>query len=382
MRNLLIKGGQIYQEGAFVKADILCENGRITEIGDLHARPCPNVIDASGKKVVPGFIDIHTHGGCGVDVNQAGQEGLRKLSAFFASQGTTAFQASVLTDTPETTASCLSDARAVMTDGAPGAQLLGVHLEGPFLAPAYKGAMPEHLLRKGDPALLRGWLDQFPGVIRYMTVSPEVEGVIPLIRAFKDEIVIAIGHSGATCAQAAEAIEAGARGATHLFNAMRPIHHHEPGIVGAALNSDCRCEMICDGRHLHPETIRLILRCIGYDRAVAITDSIMAAGLPDGQYKLGVNDVIVRDGDATLPETGVRAGSTLTAINALRNLIAFTKEPLERILPLLTANPASLLRIADHKGFLRAGYDADLVLLDDTLHVCSTIVGGRVVYQS
>ena len=382
MDRLLIRGGAVYRERRFETADVLCEDGKIAAIGENLEAQGAQVIDAAGKKVVPGFIDAHTHGAAGVDVNAADEEGLRKIAAFFATQGTTAFNASILTDTEETTRRCLRAVQTVMGDRGRGAQLLGAHLEGPFLAKEYKGAMPEHLLRTGDAALLRRWQAEFPGVIAYITVSPEVPGVIEMIAQIADDIPVAIGHSGADYATAMRAIESGARCITHTFNAMRLFHQHEPAIMGAALESDCYCEAICDGRHLHPGTVRMLLKCKGDERVMAVTDSIMAAGLPDGAYKLGVNDVVVVDGDAKLADTGVRAGSTLTTGQALRNLVRFTGRPAEDMLPLLTQNPARALRIDERKGTLEIGKDADIVLLDDALRVCATIAGGAVVYRA
>ena len=382
MDRLLIRGGAVYRERRFETADVLCEDGKIAAMGENLQAQGAQVIDAAGKKVVPGFIDAHTHGAAGVDVNAADEEGLRKIAAFFATQGTTAFNASILTDTEETTRRCLRAVQTVMGDRGRGAQLLGAHLEGPFLAKEYKGAMPEHLLRTGDAALLRRWQAEFPGVITYITVSPEVPGVIEMIAQIADDIPVAIGHSGADYATAMRAIESGARCITHTFNAMRLFHQHEPAIMGAALESDCYCEAICDGRHLHPGTVRMLLKCKGDERVMAVTDSIMAAGLPDGAYKLGVNDVVVVDGDAKLADTGVRAGSTLTTGQALRNLVRFTGRPAEDMLPLLTQNPARALRIDENKGTLEIGKDADIVLLDDALRVCATIAGGAVVYRA
>ena len=378
MQEMLLRGGEVYINGCFEKTDVLVRNGKIAEIGrELSAE---NVLDASGLKVVPGFIDAHTHGAAGVDVNAAGVEGLRKIAAFFATQGTTAFQASVLTDTDEVTRQCLLDIQTVMQDEGMGAQLLGAHLEGPFLASAYKGAMPEYLLQKGNAELLRKWQKDFPGVIRYLTVSPEVEGVNEMIQEVAEDVVVSIGHSGADYETAMQALHNGARTTTHTFNAMRLFHQHEPAIMGAALESDCWCEAICDGRHLVPGTVRMLLKCKGLDRVMAVTDSIMAAGLPDGDYKLGVNDVVVVDGDAKLKDTGVRAGSTLTTIQALQNLIKFTGRSLEEVLPLLTANPADALRL-ESKGRIAPGMDADLVLLTPELTVSRTIAGGHTVYE-
>lgn len=381
MSKLLIRGGRVYAEGRFAGLDVLCEDGKIHEIGAQLEAADAQVIDAAGLMVCPGFIDAHTHGAANVDVNAADEAGLKTIAAFFATQGTTAFCASVLTDTQETTEKCLAAIGGVQKERAYGAQLLGAHMEGPFLASAYKGAMPEYLLCKGDAALLRSYQAKFPGVIRYITVSPEVEGVPEMIAEIADDVVVAIGHSGADYATSMQAIENGARCITHTFNAMRLFHQHEPAIMGAALESDCFCEAICDGRHLHPGSVRMLLKCKGWDKVVAVTDSIMAAGLPDGAYKLGVNDVVVVDGDAKLADTGVRAGSTLTTAQALRNLVKFTGRPVEDVLPLLTENPARLLRMDDLKGSLAPGKDADVVLLADDLSVRATIVRGDVVYD-
>lgn len=380
MSKMLIKGGYVYTAGSFENLDVLLENGKITQIAESIDGVDAQVINAAGKRVCPGFIDVHTHGAANVDVNAADEDGLKKIAVFFATQGTTAFCASILTDTPETTEGCLGAVAQVQRDRAYGAQLLGAHMEGPFLASEYKGAMPEHLLQKGNAALLKSWQEKYPGVIRYITVSPEVEGVTEMIAEIADDVVVAIGHSGAGYDTAMQAIHNGARCITHTFNAMRLFHQHEPAIMGAALESDCYCEAICDGRHLHPGTVRMLLKCKGWDKVVAVTDSIMAAGLPDGAYKLGVNDVVVVDGDAKLASTGVRAGSTLTTAKALANLVKFTGHRVEDVLPLLTINPAKMLRIDDTKGSIETGKDADLVILGEDLGVETTIVRGDVVY--
>lgn len=381
MESLVLRNALVYRGHGFMPGDVLCEGGKIAAIAaDLPASGARE-LDCEGRMLAPGFIDAHTHGANGVDVNAATAEDLGRIAAFFASQGTTAWQASVLTDTEEQTLWCLGQIAQAMKAQSKGAQLLGAHLEGPFLAPEYKGAMPESLLRKGDAALLRRYQQAFPGVVKYLTVSPEVEGVPEMIAEVAQDVVVAIGHSGADYATAMRAIDSGARCVTHTFNALRLFHQHEPAIMGAALESDAWCEAICDGRHLHPASVRLLLKCKGWDRVIAVTDSIMAAGLPDGQYKLGVNDVTVVGGDAKLTTTGMRAGSTLTTGQALKNLVAFTGHPVEDVLPLLTVNVARALRIDDRKGTIEPGKDADFVLLDQRLNVRATVVGGVCVYR-
>jgi len=375
---MVITNIRAYIGHKFVENDVRIENGTITEIGKNLKDA--NMIDGDGMTLVPGFIDIHTHGGMGIDVSHATEEKLGRLSSFFASQGTTGYLTSVMTDTEEHTKRLLGIIGPLVGKKNGGARILGIHLEGPFLSPLFKGAMPEELLRKGDPKLLDAYLAASGNTVRYITVAPEVEGTIDLIRAYKDRLAFAIGHSGADYDTAREAIDAGAESATHLFNAMQLFHMHRPAISGAALLSDIAVEIISDGRHLHPATVALVLKTKGAAHVVAITDSIMASGLPDGEYQLGRDEVVVEDGDAKL-KNGVRAGSTLTACQALRNLVKFTGKDVDELLPLLTENPARLVRVADRKGSIEVGKDADLVLLDGNLDVMMTIVGGEIVYK-
>ena len=383
MEQFVITNALVYTGHRFVPREVYVEEGRVAQLAEKVNAPagCPR-LDLGGKRLVPGFIDIHTHGAAGVDVNAAIADQLNgTIGRFFASQGTTGWLCSVLTDTPEQTLWCLDQAKAAMKEEGAWAQLLGVHLEGPFLASQYKGAMPEHLLQKGSAELFAKYEAAGEGAIKYMTVSPEVEGVPAMVRDIAARVKVAIGHSGAEYDTAMECIANGAVSATHTFNAMRLFHQHQPAIMGAVLESDVYCEAICDGRHLHPASVRLLLKCKGWDRVVAVTDSIMAAGLPDGNYKLGVNDVVVEDGDAKLASDGTRAGSTLTTGQALKNLVKFTGEGPEKVLPLLTENPADLLGLP-RKGRIAPGCDADFVVLGGDLTVLRTIVGGRTVYTA
>ena len=377
--------GLVYVNHHFEPLCVLAQDGRIARIGSWIADPEAERVDLKGLRLAPGFLDIHTHGAAGVDVNSADPDGYEKICRFMASQGTTGWLGSVLTDTKEQTLACISAYHTWKSQKEAehqGAELMGIHLEGPFLAPEYKGAMPEYLLKKGSADLVREYQQAAGGDIRYITVSPEVEGVLESIPAFKEMgIQVAIGHSGADYDTAMEAIRRGARGATHTGNAMKMLHQHFPAIWGAVLEDDrvC-CEVICDGRHLHPATVRLILKTKGLDKVAAITDSIMAAGLPDGNYKLGVNDVVVKDGDAQLANGGGRAGSTLTTGRAFLKFMEFTGYGPEEILPLRTENPARLIGEDHKRGYIREGYRADFVVLDPENRVVSTYVGGRKVF--
>lgn len=365
--------GRVYIRRKFTPATLCLEDGKI---GVLPADCVPDdgsVVDAAGLKIVPGFLDTHTHGAVEVDVNGATAENLEKVSRFMASHGTTSWQCSILTDTQEQTEWCIAQVLDHEKLEQRGAELVGIHLEGPFLSKQYKGAMPEHLLKENDIALIRHYQALAGGKIRYITISPELPGAVDMIPQLRElGIVVGIGHSGATYDQAMQAISMGATVGTHVGNAMRLFHQHEPAIFGAVMESDVYCETICDGRHLVPGSVRMYCKCKGLDRIVAITDSIMAAGLPDGNYHLGVNDVVVKDGDAKLASDGTRAGSTLTQDVALKNMLQWLPYSLEEILPTLTENPAKEMGLWDRKGSIEDGKDADLVLLDennDIVHV-------------
>ena len=376
MNGTYIINGQVYIDHTFQNKAIYIQDGKINLL-EPDCQASGTVFDAAGRKIVPGFIDVHTHGAVGVDINGASAEDLEKVGAFFAKNGTTSWLASILTDTEEQTSRAISQCIKYQASAGRGAQLLGIHLEGPFLASEFKGAMPEHLLKKGSADLVSSYQRQANGNIRYITVSPEVEGVLELIPQLRElGIVVAMGHSGADYDTSMAAIQAGTAACTHTFNAMAPLHQHRPAIIGAALESDVYCEMICDGLHLHPAIVRLLWKTKGPQRLVAITDSIMAAGLPDGNYHLGVNQVVVEKGDAKLASDGTRAGSTLTQDRALRNLLSFTGRPLEEILPVLTETPAKLIGVYDRKGSIEDGKDADLVVLDEQNQVADVFLQG------
>ena len=384
MNSLYIANGKVLTDGKVVRADVTVVDGRVARIaaGYDNSRGLPEV-DAAGMLVLPGFLDCHTHGAAGHDVNASSADDLRAIGRFFASQGVTGWLCSILTDTPEQTLWCLGEARKVIEGGAyDGAALLGVHLEGPCLASEYKGAMPEHLLmHEADIELFRRYQEAAGGHVLYTTLAPEVPGVPELIPQLAElGITAAIGHSGAGYDLSWACINAGAKSVTHVGNAMRLFHQHDPAIFGVALESGAYAETICDGRHLHPGTVRLYVKAKGWDRILGITDSIMAAGLPDGSYKLGVNDVVVVDGDAKLASDGTRAGSTLTQIQALRNFMAFTGAGVEDASKPMTQNPANLFGWAE-KGRVFEGCDADLVLVDEKFDVVRTFVGGREVYR-
>ena len=385
MNKTILINGKVLIGKEFVETSILVENGKIHTIENMPLDKIQEdykVIDAKGKMIVPGFIDIHTHGGNGIDVNGATVEQLHELSNFYASKGVTSYLPTLLTDEHETMCKILETIATAKDEQTTGATILGTHMEGPFLNVQFKGAMPEYLIQQSSIEHLKTYEKASRNTIKYMTVSVENEGVEELIKyATSKDIVISLGHTGGDYDSCMTCIAAGANSATHLFNAMQPIHQHNPSIAGAALESDIYTELICDGFHLHPGIVRLVVKTKGVARVIGVTDSIMAAGLKDGYYKLGVNDVVVKDGDAQLVTGGSRAGSTLTMDRAIRNIMKFTNKPIEDCIEMITKNPATLLNIQNEKGEIAVGKDADLVLLDEGYMVEKTFVKGGLAYE-
>ncbi len=384
MHDLLVSNAKIYRDGTSFPGEIIIDAGKISVVSNgsvgIQAR---EVIDAGGYNVIPGLIDIHTHGSAGIDINSASAEDLCRVSEFFAENGCTSWIASILSDTEEKIFECLDNVRKAMNKECRGAGLLGAHLEGPFLNRDFKGAMPEHLLRKGDSLMLERIIDQAGDIVRYITVAPEVEGVMDLIEyAVSKGIVVAAGHSGAGYDLSNESIRKGVTACTHTFNGMRLFHQHEPAIMGAVLESDyVYCEFICDYLHLHPGAVKFLIKTKGTERVVAVTDSISAAGLPDGEYMLGVNEVIVANGDARLKHGNSRAGSTLRINVSLKNVIDITGLSLEEAIRMYTRNQAEMFGIYDRLGSVDEGKNADLVIMNDGFEVLRTIVAGKTVYE-
>ena len=379
---MLIKNAKVLLGEEFYQIDLRIKNKYIAEIGSgLYREEEEKIYNFTNQYVVPGFIDIHTHGGAGHDINASNSEELDEISQFFAKQGVTSFLGSVLTDTEEQTNWCIDQFNDRIEKGCSGARLMGIHLEGPFLSPKFKGAMPEHLLKSGDIELLKRYQKRANGNIKYITIAPEIESNMEMIKEIEQlGIKVAMGHSDATYEEGVKAIQNGVACSTHLMNAMRPIHQHEIGIAGASLIHDIYVETIVDGLHLKPSTLKFIAHNKGLDKMIGITDCIMAAGLPDGNYKLGVNDVVVINGDARLAHEDVRAGSTLRMSVALKNLSKFLELPIEKVEKILSKNPADMLGLRD-RGQVKEGMLADFAILDSNFDVEKTVVGGDIVYE-
>lgn len=348
--------------------------GRIAEVG-VGPLPAGDVHDLGGW-LLPGFIDIHMHGGGGHDVTSSPQD-MTAAVAFHHARGTTATLVSLVTAPLQRLCEQLSWAADLAERGATEAGcVLGAHLEGPFLSPARCGAQNPDYLSRPDRGALATLIDAARGHLRIVTVAPELPGALDLIEDIVTAgIVAAVGHTDATYAQATAAFERGATLATHLFNAMRPIHHREPGPVLAALDGSAHCEIINDGVHVHPAVLRAVL-ARGTDRLVLVTDAISAAGMSDGRYQLSGQEVIVAAGHARLRASGNLAGSTLTMDGAVRRGV-LDGLPIQPVAAAAASNPAHVLGEHDRRGSICAGRAADLILLDDEYRLVSVMTNGR-----
>lgn len=378
MSTLCLRNGIILSDGRRVAGDVLIRDGVIVGIGDV-ADPAVPCIDCSGRFLVPGFVDPHTHGCGGIDVNGATAEDFDRMSRVYARTGVTAFVASIAADDAARTVATIEAAVTAMKRGCSGARLLGIHLEGPFVAPEYRATFDAEYVVPVDVDLVRRYQAAAEGHIVSITVAPELPGMDRLIPAcVQMGMRVSMGHSGASYDDTMRAIKWGATAVTHLGNAMRPLHHRGPGILGAALDSDVYVELILDGVHVHPAFARTVLRAKGRSRVMAVSDSMMATGLGDGAYRLGSRSVVVRDGISRREDGGL-AGSTLTLDRALRNVADWTRDPIETVLPLVGANALRWLGMDDRKGAIAEGMEADVVVLNDDLTVTSVVIGGRSV---
>ena len=394
---LLIENATVYTPGGVIAAGAVLMtqsngtggNGRIQAVGPAADIPCPPGaarLDAGGQALVPGLIDLQLNGGWGDDFT-ADPASIWRAAARLPRYGVTAFLPTIITAPKQT----VVQARAALRQppaGFRGAQPLGLHVEGPFLNPAKKGAHNPAHLRLPTLADAADWSPE-KGV-RLVTLAPELPGSLALIEALAARgVVVSAGHSLATAAQAQAGFAAGVRYGTHLFNAMPALHHREPGLAGALL-ADPRVTvgLIPDGLHVHPLLVELVWRATDgaadaerHGRLNLVTDAMAALGMPPGVYRLGAFEVTVDGQEARLAD-GTLAGSTLALDGALRNLLAFTGCTLAAALPSVTSTPAALLGLAGQKGAIAPGADADLALLGPDLQVATTLVGGHVVYAT
>ncbi len=361
----------------------LCTEGeRISALGGPAQLPPPGPDggqhDLSGHYVVPGFVDMHVHGGGGGAFSSGRIEEARNAVAFHLSHGTTTIMASTVTGALSDLERYVAELAELVEDGV----LAGIHLEGPFIARSRCGAHDPNLLRDPEPESVRRLVKAGRGAVRMVTLAPELEHGLEATGLLADSgVIAAIGHTDATYAEANHAIARGARVATHVFNAMRPVHHREPGPVTAALEQEeVFVEIVNDGMHVHPSVVHLVFAAAGAHRIALITDAMEAAGAADGKYPLGPLTVEVSGGAVRVAGTDTLAGSTLTMDNALRNTVLSVGVPIDQAAVSASLTPARALGLDDRIGSLEAGKYADLVVLDEDLRVVAVMRRGRWVH--
>jgi N-acetylglucosamine-6-phosphate deacetylase len=366
---------------------VLCEDGIITFVGlsrDAKPEPHSQIMDATGKMILPGFIDTHVHGSDGFDVMSDGAEGVRRAAKSMLQFGTTAWLATTIAAKHEHLLKAAADTIAAENHAEPAAQLLGMHIEGPYINLKYKGAQPVEGIRDPDFDECAELIAAAQGRIRIMTLAPELPGAMELIRWLSERGVAAsLGHSEADYDTALAAIEAGATRATHLYNAMSGLHHRKPGLAAACLNEPGICaELILDGVHVSPHMARLATRSKGRDAICLITDAAAAQGCTDGIYSLGEHQIQVRGDLCTLMDGTTIAGSVLTMNRAVKNAVGFNVMNLMDAAYTASLMPAKFCGVADRKGSIEIGKDADLAILNEDFSVHSTVLAGKVAYSS
>jgi N-acetylglucosamine-6-phosphate deacetylase len=384
VRTLITAGTVLTPSEAIFNAAVLVEDGRIVSVGPRSEQDSADrTVDFPDAVLAPGFIDIHIHGAAGHDSMHLSRAGAAEVGRFLARHGVTSYYPTTITASEDDTISALESLAQLLSEpprgtaDAPCAIPLGLHLEGPFISQARRGVHPPNHIREASVEALRRYNKTCGNNVRIVTVAPEIPGALDLIReASSQGILCSIGHTNADYEQAQTAINAGARHATHTFNAMRPIEHRDPGVAGAVL-TDRRlfADMIVDGLHVLPPMVDLFLRCKGTERAVLISDAMSATGMPPGHYRLGEFDVEVNG--LRCDCHGKLAGSVLTLDVAVRNVMHFAGWKLQDAVRLATINPARLLGIDKRKGQLVAGADADLVVLSPKGELLRTFVGGQ-----
>ena len=339
----------------------------------------PGAEDYGNDRIVPGFIDVHTHGAYGAMVNYCSEKELMLWTSKLPDEGVTAYLPTTFTEEPGNIAAACGRIADVMESRPDGAEILGIHLEGPFLNVEYKGAMNPKYIIPPDPALFERWQQAARGHVRYITIAPEKdEGHRFTRHAQSQGVVVSIGHSAATYEQALSALGNGACCFTHAFNAMRPLNHREPGCVGALMRSDAYTELIFDGYHVSMDVVHILFQAKGRNRIVGVSDSLSLKAAPPGEYSLhGQTLIVTENGTALIKGTTTLAGSTLMYNKGLKQLIETAEVPISWALAALSENPARLMGLDHRLGYIRAGYDADLVVLGDDYGVVQTYCKGK-----
>ncbi len=375
-----ITGGLVFDEkNGFVARELCTTDGVITaQSGDQE------ILDAENCYVIPGLIDLHFHGCVGEDFSDATQDGLQAMAEYELSQGVTAICPAGMTLPEEQLTKICANAARHRRESRSGAELVGINLEGPFLCKAKKGAQNEAFLHDPDPEMLHRLQEQGEELVKLVTIAPEQPGSMEFIRRAEEEgVTVSLGHTTADYDTASAAYAAGARQATHLFNAMPPFTHRAPGVVGAAFDhKDVLVELICDGIHIHPSVVRVVFGLFGADRVLLISDSLRATGMPDGKYPFGGQEIVVHGNRATMADDpNTLAGSVTSLMGCLRQAVSFGI-PLEDAVRASSCNPARALGVQERLGGLEEGKEATLVLLNkEDLSLRAVVQRGKVLAQ-
>ena len=375
---MIIQSKKVWIADQFTPAQLELEDGIIKEIYPYNEKEVTK--DYGDLRILPGFIDIHCHGAYGFDTNDADPEGLRKWAKRIVDEGVTSFLATTLTQSEEVLTNAVSNVAKVVEEGYEGAEILGIHFEGPYLNKAHKGAQPEEYCVKPDIEQFKRYQKAAHGLIKYITMAVENDEDYALTKyCSQNNVVVSIGHSNATYEQAVQAYAHGARSMTHVYNAMTPFTHRANGLVGGALRiRNMYGEIICDGNHSTLAALNNFFTSKGPDYSIMITDSLMCKGFPVGtKFDFGGQEVVIYpDGSAHLVEAGNLAGSTLNVNKGLKILIEDALVPVNYAINACTSNPARCLHVDDRKGTIGVGYDADLVVLDRDYEVVQTYCKG------
>lgn len=363
---MIIKNGNVFQEdGSYKVTDLYIENGRL--VASEEEVTDKTELDAAGLKVLPGLVDIHSHGAVRHDFSDADVDGLKVILQYERSQGVTSYCPTSMTLPKEELLKIFQTAKDVDQDET-CARIVGINMEGPFLDPAKKGAHVEGYIRKPDIEFFRECNEAAGGLIKLVTLAPNMEGAEEFIKEMHEEVCISLGHTAADYDCASRAMKLGAHHVTHLYNAMQPFGHRAPGLIGAAMDDpECMVELICDGYHIHPSAIRAAFRLFGPERVILISDSMRATGMENGTYELGGQEVTVKDRKAVLKD-GTLAGSATNLYGCMCKAVEFGI-PLEQAIMAATANPARSIGIFDRVGSIRIGKQADLLLVSENLEL-------------
>ncbi|MEG0470264.1 MAG: N-acetylglucosamine-6-phosphate deacetylase [Longicatena sp.] len=376
---MIIQSKRVWVLGQFLEAQVEIEDGKIKNVLAYGTKPADK--DYGNRRIVPGFIDIHTHGAYGYDTNDATEEGLRNWMKNITEEGVTSILPTTITQSEEVLTNAVKNVAKVVKDGYEGAEILGIHFEGPYLDMVYKGAQPEQFIAKPSVEQFKRYQDAADGLIKIITMATEQDDDFALTKyCAANGVVVSMGHSAATYEEASMGIANGAKSMTHIFNGMTAFHHRKPGLVGAAMRfRDTYGEVICDGNHSELAALNDLFMAKGRDYTIMITDALMVKGLPVGTKVLfGGNEIeLYADGSAHLTSTKNLAGSTLKVNQGLQVLVEKAMIPWDYAINSCTLNPARLLGVDDRKGKIVAGHDADIVVLNDDYSVEMTYIRGK-----